>query len=98
MGWLAGRLLQRLIGQPADIAVAVELAPGPAFAVAVIDRYTLALERLRREFLAGDKALFLDLAFEIFRGEVGSCRREARIIIHSGYSGAGRSPARPGTR
>src|ERR1700728_4899273 len=117
MGWLAGRLFQRLIRQPADIAVAVELAPGPAFTIAVIDRRALALERLCREFrvgrrcatkrrqrirdfefLAGDKAGCLDLAFEIFRGEVGSRWREARIIIHSGCSGDGRWRAPPGIR
>ena len=42
-------LRQRGIGQPADIAVAVELAPGPAFAVAVVDRDALAFQRLRRQ-------------------------------------------------
>ena len=47
VGWPAG-FLSALIRQPADIAVAVELAPGPALAVAVIDRRALALERLRR--------------------------------------------------
>src|SRR6202142_4591208 len=117
MGWLAGRLFQRLVGQPADIAVAIELAPGPAFTVAVIDGRALALERLRREFrvgrrfatkrrqrirdfefLAGDKAGVLDLAFEIFGGEVGPRWREARIIINSGGSGAGRWRAPPGIR
>ena len=110
------RLCQRAIGQPADIAVAVELAPRKAFAVAVVDGDALALQRLRRElglgggpvaqrrdrfryfeFLAGDKARRLDLAFEIFCGEVAACRRQARII-HSVRSAVCRSRARPGIR
>ena len=40
---------QRAIGQPADIAVAVQLAPGKAFAIAVIDGDALALQRLRQQ-------------------------------------------------
>ena len=85
------RPCQCAVGQPADIAVAVELAPRITFAVAVIDRDALAEQRLRRqfgigrrpeaqrrdrfrylEFLAGDEARRLDLAFEIFRGEVAA--------------------------
>src|SRR5581483_2021879 len=42
-----GRFCKRLIRQPADITVACELPPGPAFAVAVVDRDALAFQRLR---------------------------------------------------
>ena len=49
------------------------------------------------KFLAVDEARGLDLAFEIFRGEVGPCRRQARII-HSVRSAVCRSRARPGIR
>ena len=48
-------LCQRAIGKPADIAVAVELAPGPAFAVAVVDRDALALQRLRQQLGIGGR-------------------------------------------
>ena len=50
---VAGRLCQRAIGKPADIAVAVQLAPGKTFAVAVIDGDALALQRLRRQHGVG---------------------------------------------
>ena len=43
------RFCQRGIGKPADIAVAVQLAPGKAFAVAVVDRHALAFQRLRQQ-------------------------------------------------
>ena len=107
---------QRAIGKPADIAVAVELTPGPAFAVAVIDGDALAFQRLRQqlslgrrrlaqrrerignlEFLSGNKARRLDLAFEIFGGEVGPRRGQARVI-HSVRPIICRSRARPGIR
>ena len=52
---LPPRLCQRAIGKPADIAVAVQLAPGPAFAVAVVDRDALALQRLRRQHGVGGR-------------------------------------------
>ena len=109
-------LCQRAVGQPADIAVAVQLPPRKTFAVAVVDRDAFALQRLRRklgfgggavaqrrnridnlEFLAGDKARRLDLAFEIFRGEVAPRRRQAGIM-HSVGPTACRSRARPGIR
>src|SRR3954451_20659772 len=44
-----GRLCQRGVRKPADIAVALQLAPGPAFAVAVVNGYVLAFQELRRE-------------------------------------------------
>ena len=113
---LRSRLCQRAIGQPADIAVAVQLAPGKTFASAVIDGDALALQRLGRkhgvgrrslaqrrqrlrylEYFAFDKARGLDLAFEIFRGEVAPRRRQARII-HSVRPAVCRSRARPGIR
>ena len=109
-------LCQRGIRNPADIAVAVQLAPGKAFAVAVVDRDALALQRLRRQhgihrrrpaqrrdrlrhakFLAGNEARSLHLALEIFRGDLGPCGRQARII-HSVRSTVCRSRARPGIR
>src|SRR5579872_2629308 len=111
-----GRRFQHPVGQPSDIAIAFELAPGPAFTVALIDRDALALECLGRkfgigewrvsygreglryfEFFAHDKALGLDLAFEMLGGDVASHGGQARII-HSGRSTAGKSRARPGTR
>ena len=111
-----GRFCQRAIRQPADIAVAVQLAPGKTFAIAVIDGHALAFQRLgqkrgiegrrlaqRRErlgnfkFLATDKTRRRDLAFEIFRGEIGPRRRQARII-HSVGPAICRSRARPGIR
>ena len=86
----AAGFAERGIGKPADIAVAVQLAPGKAFAVAVVDGDAFAFQRLRQqhrhrrralaqrrervddlELLAFDKARRLDLAFEIFGGEVG---------------------------
>ena len=50
-------LCQRAIGKPADIAVAVQLAPGKTFAVAVIDRDALALQRLRQQHGIGGRRL-----------------------------------------
>jgi len=40
---------ERRIRQPADIAIAVELPPGPALAIAIVDRRPLSLERLGPE-------------------------------------------------
>src|SRR5882757_8682711 len=116
MRWRSERLCQRAVGQPADIAVAVQLPPCPAFAVAVVDRDPLALQSLRRqlgigrwfaaqrretiddfEFLTGDEARGPDLAFQIFRSEIGPRRRQARVI-HSVGSAICRSRARPGIR
>ena len=54
---LAGRLRQRAIGQPADIAVAAQLAPRTTFAIAVIDRDALALQRLRQQRRIGGRRL-----------------------------------------
>ena len=111
-------LCQRAIGKPADIAVAFKLAPGPAFAVAVVDGRRVRLSapassacasadgslaqrrdarRRSRTLSPVDKARGLDLAFEIFRGEVGPRRRQARVI-HSVRPAICRSRARPGIR
>jgi len=49
VGWRRGRLRQRAIGKPADIAIAVQLTPGPAFAIAVVNCHALALQRLRQQ-------------------------------------------------
>ena len=40
---------ERIRRQPADIAVALELAPGPAFLAGLVDRDALAQQRLRVE-------------------------------------------------
>jgi hypothetical protein len=47
--WRGARLDERSLGQPPDIAVALQLAPRPAFVGAIIDHHTLALQRLRVE-------------------------------------------------
>jgi hypothetical protein len=44
----AARLCERGIGNPAD-SVAVQLAPGKAFTVAVVDRDALAFQCLRQQ-------------------------------------------------
>ena len=44
-----------------------------------------------------DKTRGFDLSLEIFRGKVGPCRRDARVI-HSVRPAICRSPARPGIR
>ena len=48
---------QRIHRQPADIAVAAKLAPAPAFAVFVVDRDALALERFGLEHRIGHRRL-----------------------------------------
>jgi len=44
-----GRPCQPVFWKPADIAIDVELAPGPAFAVMIVNRDLLAFQRLRQQ-------------------------------------------------
>ena len=85
---------QRGIRNPADIAVAVQLAPGKAFAVAIVDRDALALQRLRRQHGIGARSPRAAARWPRARKIPRRSTKRAAFTLPSRYLAASSRPCR----